>query len=178
MSAFEFSLIPIAIVIGFAITQLLSLWASLIRNWQAVSQPAFYVSISLWLLVALLVHFTGLWAYREVSFGSFGTLLLVISPTLFFMLSISVLVPDGGQLAGNLSDYYFERSRSVLGLAALAAALSGVPDFLPGVISSPGPWLLVWIIPLASLAFTNNRAAHSAGHVFIWIVVIVTQFIL
>ena len=124
MSAFEFSLIPIAIVIGFAITQLLSLWASLIRNWQSISQPAFYVSISLWLLVALLVHFTGLWAYREVSFGSVGTLLLVISPTLFFMLSISVLVPIGGQLAGNRSDYYFERSRSFLGLAAWASALS------------------------------------------------------
>ncbi len=179
MSAFEFSLIPIAIIIGFAITQLLSLWASLIRNWQTTSHPGFYLSISLWLLAALLVHFTGLWGYREVPFGSFGALLLVIAPTLFFMLSVSVLTPTNNELSGNLSDSYFARCRSVLILAALASALSGVPDLLPGVLSAPDPWLLlIYVVPLAVLAFTSNRAIHAVGHVVLWLIIIVTQFVI
>lgn len=176
MSVFEFSLIPIAIIIGFGITQLLSFWANLARNWRSVSRPELLISFTLWLLTVLLVHFAGLWEYREVRFGSLGAFLVVISPTLFFMLSISVMVPSSGELSGNLSDYYFERCRMALMFAAIASALSGVPDLLPGVISPPSPWLLMtYVVPLAALALTGNRTAHVVGHVVLWLVIMLAQ---
>lgn len=39
MTVFEFNLIPIAIIIGFAITRVLVAWASVIRNWSTIRKP-------------------------------------------------------------------------------------------------------------------------------------------
>ena len=169
MSNFEFNLIPIAIIIGFAITRVLAVWASVIRNWPTIQQPWLYLSLSMLLLVTLRVHFTGLWGYRDVEFGSLNRLLLVISPTLFFMLAISLLAPANQEIDGDLEATYFRRVRPTFALAAIAAASSALPDLLPGVVSPPTPWeLLYFIVPLAVMASFLYRAVHIIGHLVLW----------
>ena len=168
MTKFEFILIPIGILIGFAINVLLTSWASLFRSWQSVSGSGFYISLSLWMLTSVLGHFSGYWEYRDHALD-FPQQMLLISPTLLFMLAISVMAPRKQDLVKDYRAYYFGYSRIFFGLASAAMLLTTIPDLTFGVMSVSTLWMtLLGATPAIVLAITTRPVIHIAGHVYLW----------
>ena len=167
MSAFEFFMIPIAIVIGFALSRLLNSWASIANSWSTFEKPGLFLSFTFFLMIGILGHFVGDWSLREVELG-YGRLILIIMPTLLMILSISIMVPEPAGLPHNLEEHYFRRIRMSLGLMVFAILLSLVPDQLPGVVNAPPIWMVGLIIaPMTVLALSTHKFVHIGGLIFL-----------
>ena len=67
MTGFEFSLIPVAIIVGFALTRILSRWGQVVRQWSSLQIPWLFLSFTVIAMAGMLSHFVGDWAYRERS---------------------------------------------------------------------------------------------------------------
>jgi hypothetical protein len=172
MSAFEFAMIPVAIVIGFALTRLLNCWASITKGWSTFRKPGLFLTFTLFLMFGILSHFVGDWSFRDVEFG-FGRLVLIIMPTLLMILSISIMVPEPTDLPDNLEKHYFGCIRKSLGLMVLAILLSLIPDRFPGVANPPPIWMVGLVIgPMIVLVLSTQKAVHIGGLIFMGLVML------
>lgn len=96
MTGFEFSLIPVAIIIGFALTQILLCWGRIVREWSRIQRPAFFLSFTVFAMAGVISHFVGDWAYRDIELH-YGQLVLIILPTLSMVLATSVILPSDAE---------------------------------------------------------------------------------
>ena len=169
MTGFEFAMIPVAIVIGFALTRLLNDWAYIIAHWSSFDKPGLFLSLTLFFMIGTLSHFVGDWPFREIEMG-FGRLFLIILPTLVMILAIAVMVPEPAELPLNLEAHYFERIRLASGLMVLGILLSVLPDHFPGVVGAPPLWMVcLFLAPLIVLAFFRHKPVHIVAQGFIFI---------
>ena len=167
MSGFEFAMIPIAIVIGFALTRLLNCWAHIVNCWSSFEKPGLFLSFTLFLMIGILSHFVGDWSFREIELG-FGRLILIILPTLLMILSVAIMVPEPADLPANLEDHYFNRIRKTLGLMIFAILLSIIPDHFPGVTNPPPYWMVSLVLaPMIVLFFLKQKRVHIGALGFI-----------
>ena len=132
------------------------------------------------MLMSLLVHFSGLWAYREIDFGTpgplaLGFLILIITPTLSFSIAVSVLVPS--ETKPDLSVHYDAVAKPFFLIVALGMLLSAAPDFLPGVtIKSDLVALSTYVGIVVVMALSQNRIVHYVCHGLLWLFIAATVF--
>ena len=168
MSSFEFGMIPVAILIGFALNRLIVCWAHIFLHWQNYEDRWLFLSYSAIALVAMLSHFSSFWVYREIDF-SLANMLLIVSPTLLLVLAITILVLSDEKLPANLGSYYFERNPKVSGLLAAGVLVGILPDQLPGVLTGPSLGMyLLFAATFAVMAVTSHRIVHGFCHVIVW----------
>ena len=168
MSGFEFGLVPVAIIIGFALTKILNAWGHVVRRWSTLHKPWMLLSFSGFAMVGILSHFVGDWAYRDIELN-LGRLVLIILPTLLMVMAISVILPTDDDWPSDLLEHYFCYSRQAAGLFCIAIALSIVPDLLPGASGVPELWMIAsFVFPLVLMAVTRNHSVHVVCHVVLW----------
>jgi hypothetical protein len=163
MSRFEFNTVLVAIVLAFAISEILTAWGRLIRNRKCVTSPALFILASSWVLLAIVVHWFGLWAYEQASFDRLLETVLILLPALVIALVCFVWVPDiptSGSL--NLEEHYFEAGSWTLPLIALFMLLGAVADIsVPNVSFSTPFWVLaLWASIFLALRFSRRRSLH------------------
>ena len=66
MSAFEFILVLVSVVAGFAVSEILSGWGRLIRERVRIMDVAVYLLASIWLLLMITRYIWVLWLFREI----------------------------------------------------------------------------------------------------------------
>lgn len=126
MSAFEFVLILVAIVAGFAISEILATWGRLIRARVPVRQSALFCMASL-LLLSLIVRYVWLlWLLRDVEWH-FVEFVLRFSPMLVLALAAYVIALPR-ETVSEISEHYFEQARPYFILLALFIVLWSVAD--------------------------------------------------
>ena len=168
MTGFEFGLIPVAIIIGFALTQILTCWGQVVREWASLQNPGLFLSFTVFAMAGILSHFVGDWAFRDVGL-SYGQLVLIILPTLSMILSISVILPSDGEFPSDLREHYFTYVRRSSGLMGLGVLLSVVPDLLPGAANTPETWMVgAVLVPLGCMAAVRRKVVHVLSHVALW----------
>ena len=173
MTGFEFSMIPVAIVIGFAITRLLNNWAQIFVTWDQIKNPFLYLSFSSLLLFGILSHFVGDWPYRNIELN-LGRLSLIILPALVMILGIASMVPQSTEFSQDLEKHYFERIRLSATLMGTGILLGVVPDMFPGVTDAQPVWMvLLFVAPMLLMAMVGHRLLHMAVHLFIWALLII-----
>jgi hypothetical protein len=163
MSRFEFNTVLVSIVLAFAISEILTAWGRMIRNRKCVTSPALLILASSWVLLAIIVHWFGLWAYEQAPFDRLLETVLVLLPALVIALVCFVWVPDiptSGVL--DLEKHYFEAGSWTLPLIALFMLLGAIADIsVPNVSFSAPFWLLAgWASLFLALRFSRNRAFH------------------
>lgn len=172
MSRFEFNTVLVSIVLAFAISEILTAWGRIIRSRTRVTSPALYVLATGWLLLAIVVHWFGLWAYAAAPFDRIVETLLVLLPALMIALVCFVWTPDpvaSGTL--DLEQLYFDGGSWTFPLMACFIVLGGAADQLvPNVAFAAPFWiLLVHGVLFLGLRFTRNRRAHYAVLSLSWI---------
>ncbi|HSG88651.1 MAG TPA: hypothetical protein VLA56_05525 [Pseudomonadales bacterium] len=169
MSIFEFILIPFGLVVAFAVSELMSSWARILRDRASWTNPGLYLSFSIWLVLNLFGHFAGLWSYRDLAFST-GTAILTLMPAFLFALAMTLFALDPRSEDRDLAAAYERVIRPVALLVAAGLFLSTATDLLPGVAETPpfvvmGAQLLLMLI----LAFASSRRVHVGAHVALWV---------
>ena len=168
MTGFEFGLIPVAIIIGFALTRILTCWGQVVRRWSELQNLGLFLSFTVFAMAGILSHFVGDWAYREIDLH-FGLLVLIILPTLSMVLAISVILPSDGEFPSDLREHYFTYARKSSGLFGIGVLLSIVPDLDPGAVNTPEPWMVgAVLIPLGCMAALRRKVVHVLAHLALW----------
>ncbi len=176
MTRFEFNTVLVSIVLAFAISEILTAWGRLIRHRGRVRSVSLFVLASSWVLLAIVAHWFGFWAYREAPFDYLAQTFLALLPSLVIALVCFIWVPDiPAQGDFDVESHYFESARWTLPLIAVFLLLGVVADYLVPGVESWGTALK--IIPLAGMllgsAFSRNRAVHLAVYGASWLTFVV-----
>ncbi len=175
MSRFEFNTVLVSIVLAFAISEILTAWGRLIRNRSRVRSPALFILASSWVLLAIVVHWFGLWAYEQAPFDRLLETVLVLLPALVIALVCFVWVPDLPTLGDlDLERHYFAAGSWTLPLIALFMLLGAVADVsVPNVSFAAPSWFLIgWALLLLALRFSRRREFHIAVFAVSWLLYI------
>lgn len=178
MSRFEFNTVLVSIVLAFAISEILTSWGRLVRHRHQVRSPGLYVLATSWVLAAIVVHWFGLWAYRDAPFDRVFETLLILLPALVIALVCFVWVPDPrASGAFDLEAHYFEGAVFTWPLVSLFIVLGGVADLLVPKVASGAPVaaLLAFASLMLGLRFTRRRGVHVGVLSLSWIVYLVVM---
>jgi len=163
MGLFEFLMILLSVIIGLALTELLTGVASLLRVRQSVRFYWVHVGVQFGIFFALLQQWWESWGLARVEAISFGSVLLLIVPSLILFLIAHMLFPRPAAGA-NLEDYYYKQSPVIWGLVVLGT-LEGTfiipffeqePIFHASNISG-----FPTIAACVALALSKNRRVHA-----------------
>jgi hypothetical protein len=172
MTGFEFSLIPVAIIVGFALTRILTCWGQIVRTWSNLHTPWLFLSYTVIAMAGVLSHFVGDWAYRDIDLH-FGQLVLIVLPTLVMVLSISVMLPGETEFPSDLTKHYFVYVRKSSCLMGTGVLLSVIPDLFPGAVNVPEPWMVALVVaPLGLMAALRQQIVHIFAHVIMWVMLL------
>ena len=173
MSQFEFVLIPFAIIVGFAIADLMTSWTVVLKKWEETGDKFLYLSYSIWLVLNLLFgHYGGLWEYRHLEFTNLVAF-AVLMPSLLLTLSM-MLISFGRELPPDVDVHYYSMSgRSVL-FAFGSLIVSTLTDLLPGTgfVTEPGMLIPLSLSGIALLAmyFGESKKVHVGANIVLWFV--------
>jgi len=172
MTRFEFNSVFVAILLAFAVSEILVSWGRLIRHRGEVRPSGLYLGFSVLLLLFLVLHWQGFWAYRTVPFDHGLQSIVILLPPLVIALIAFILTPDitrGDQF--DLEAYYFEVSRWVFPLMGLTWVLASVSDMVLDIADTEHPvFYLVSAVITGSLGFTQERRVHATVLGLLWLV--------
>ena len=162
MTRFEFTSVLVSIVLAFALSEVLTAWGRIIRHRHQLSISWPYALVSVWIVVSIILHWFGLWSYREVRFDRALYSFVVLSPSLVMALVCHVLTPElEGSHPEQLNQHYFRVSRWALPLCGFYLLLTTTSDLLPGVTEAPPPiYVVVVAATFVGLAFTESWSLH------------------
>ena len=126
LSAFEFILILISIVAGFAVSEILAGWGRLIRERVSLRATGLYLAASFLLLAVIVRYVWVLWSLREMSW-QFPGFVLTFSPMLVLALAAYVTSPARTSHFSQRT-HYFDQSRPLYYLLALFFVLWTLGD--------------------------------------------------
>jgi hypothetical protein len=165
VNAFDYLTVLISIVLGLAITNVLTRLALVM---QARQRTNFYwppIAWAIWIFFIAVQHWWSQWSWRrspEPSFGGFW--LQLLTPVLLFLISALVL-PDrevDGKL--DLEDWYFYNRRWFFGLLFFVPAVSILEEIVRSgrMSSAVNLWFLVAFDVVAAVSFfvTSRRAGE------------------
>jgi hypothetical protein len=174
MTFFEFLMVLIGLVGAIALSTLLTYLGHIIRNWPQVENPMLFLLLSAWMILNVIGHLSGIWAYRfvdlEVHFSSF----VIIAPVIFFTLATTTLIPstttDNKPI--NLDLVYFASSPSVFLLLAIHVATALGADYLPGVTGAPPALFMIIMIAMLLIGMITK---HKPTHLGLLILLMASQ---
>ena len=174
MTRFEFNSVFVAILLAFAVSEILVSWGRLIRHRSEVKPSAFYLAITAAFLLSLLLYWFGFWAYQDVPFDEGLQTVVVILPPLVMALVAFVLTPEiirGKQF--DLEAHYFEVSRWVYPLIGLTFILAVLSDITLNISETESPvFYFVPALIMGSLGFTRRPVFHVLGLGFFWLMML------
>ena len=163
MSEFEFVLVTIAIVAGFAISAILDGWSRpmLARGNAGYSSLRFLAS--LFLLFLILRYIWTLWDVRS-SDWHFGHFVLVLTPMLLIALSAYVISMPAEDRELDSTAIYFARARPfflllvgvMISWTLYSRSIYAPEAYVPAALASRG----VGVLAFLWLAFTERRSHH------------------
>jgi hypothetical protein len=163
MGLFEFLMILLSVIIGLALTELLTGVANLLRVRETVHFYWVHVGLQLGIFVALLQQWWESWDLAKVDAISFGAVLMLIVPSLVLFLIAHMLFPRPAKDA-NLEDYYYKQSPIIWGLVVfgtiegtfLIPLVEQEPIFHASNISG-----LPMVALCVALAASKSRKVHA-----------------
>lgn len=163
MGLFEFLMILLSVIIGLALTELLTGVASLLRVRETIHFYWVHAGFQLGIFFALLQQWWESWELARVEEISFGEVLLLIVPSLVLFLIAHMLFPRPATDA-NLEDYYFKQSPIIWGLVVFGTVegtfimplVEQEPIFQASNISGP-----LTVVLCVALAMSKNRKVHA-----------------
>lgn len=165
MSAFEYIMVVVAIIIGLGITQLLSGVASLIQHRDTVR--IYWVHL-VWVFAVFLFQvelWWGWWGLRHIAEWQYIQYFrLFLTPIVLYVLSVLAVPRVTGDRQIDLHDYYYNNNRWFFGVFALYPVSLFLSESLFGdqsVLSWQNAVRLVSFLLFISCAWLRNRVFHA-----------------
>jgi hypothetical protein len=166
MSEFEFVLILVSVVAGFAISEILSGWGLVIRERVSIYEIGVHIIASLWLLLMIIRCVWVLWLFREADW-SFIEFCLALAPVLVLALAAYVTNPARDQ-SFTPATHYLKHARPFCYLGAVFLILWNFGTLrtliLANGFTSPGSVSAIIIaIGLVGLAHVRKPVIHGVA---------------
>ena len=180
MSTFEFVLIPLAIILGFAVSEVLKGWGQQVRSRHRRSSHLVQIASSAFILFFCMIYLWALWFLRDVAW-SFPLFFLITLPGFAAALAAHISRVDTSTEAAPVLKQYFQNSRPVYSLLALFPISIITVSFIPGVreqVPDLPSLLTVTLLRLTllglilSLAWSKSLRYHAAALCLLWLVLI------
>ena len=163
MGLFEFLMILISVVVGLALSELLTGMASLLRVRETIRFHWIHILFQVGVFFALLQQWWESWDLVDVGSVSFGLVLALLFPSVMLFLIAHLLYPRPATDA-NLEDYYYRQAPILWGLAFLGTVvgtfsgplLAQEPVFQLNNLSG-FPLMAIFI----ALIISKSRLVHS-----------------
>jgi hypothetical protein len=177
MSIFEFVLTPLAIIIGFGISEILRGWGQQIHNRHLNNSHTLQISCSALILFFSLVYLWSMWLIRDIVW-TFPLFLLLAIPGYAVALAAYISSLDTSVDAPPILDQYFHNSRPIYGLLALfplsamtSFLLTGTRELIAGTANlAVVTTILITLLALfITLAWSRSQRYHLAAMGFLWI---------
>jgi hypothetical protein len=177
VSSFEFVLVSIAIVVGFAISEILGGWGRQLRLRHQVRPYLLQIVASAYLLSVALRFLWTLWSLSGAEWTYLGYVLLAL-PALVLALAAHLVRVDTESLRRNPREQYFESARPFYGLLAsfpIFGMMNALyhAEFLEARFgTSTGLVRVVWPTVIAVdlwLAFSRRPRDHWTGLALLWV---------
>jgi hypothetical protein len=174
LSSFEFAQIPMAIILGFGITEILATWGYQLRNRGRAPWSPLHFAASAWVLLLSVRYIWIQWGWRGIEW-TYVDYVMAVGPALALALAAHVAKID---VATPRSHPIYEQSRRPLCLllaawVALSLArgtVSPIPDST--VIGAQAgmllPTLAVVLGTLVWLGLSRTPARHGFGWALLW----------
>jgi hypothetical protein len=94
MSQFEFLMTFASVVLAIAMTELLAGWGRLARSGVAIRWSPIWVGWSVVLVLLITMYWSGIWPYRDQSFGEGYKILWLVLPTFLLVVLSFLLSPE------------------------------------------------------------------------------------
>jgi hypothetical protein len=163
MTFFEFLMVLVGLVGAIAISVILTYLGHVTRNWLHVKNPTLFLLLAFWLIVNVIGHLSGIWAYRFVDLEVTSSIFIVIAPVIFFTLAVTTLVPSSAKDDEeiDLDVVYFATSRSVFFYLAVHELAALGADYLPGVVNAPPALFMLFMVVIFLIGmFTKHKGIH------------------
>jgi len=163
MGLFEFLMILISVVIGLAISEILTGVASLLRVRHTIRFHWLHVFFQVGVFLALLQQWWESWDLVGIESISYGAILLLVSQPVILFLIAHLLYPRPAD-GTDLESYYYEQAPVLWSLVILGTAtgtlflplLSDEPILNPGNLSG-FPMIAICLV----LVYSRNHRVHS-----------------
>jgi hypothetical protein len=177
VDAYEYVVVWVSIVLGLAVTQLLSGVGELYRTHKRVRTYWLHTAYAITVLVFTLLLAWMYWNYRAVPEWSFFGFLLYLSPAIaLYFLAVITTPAAGSEAAGDLRAYYYANRTGFFGAFAAALFLASSNAYLlrgvPLLDPSMGLRLVALLLLLAAMRSSSERA-HTVIFALVTAVLIV-----
>ena len=164
MGLFEFLMILISVIVGLAVTEVLTGAANLLRERASVKFYWLHTLMQVGVFFALLQQWWESWDLVNVTEISFGNVLLLLLPSVLLFLIAHLLYPRSA-IDADLEEHYYEQTSLLWGLALLGTVLGDIiSPLLRGnvLFEDPSNWLGIPVmVCLFALVVSQNRKLHS-----------------
>jgi hypothetical protein len=177
VSIFEFVLIPLAIIIGLSVSEILASWGQQIRTRHRRDLHALQIASSAFTLFFCMSYLWAMWLMRDITW-TFPLYILVAVPGFALALAAHISRVDTSADAPPTLEQYFQNSRPVYAILALIpislialSIVSGVRNQVP----DPPNLVAITIVRVAmlllivSLAWSQSPKYHAAALAALWI---------
>ncbi len=179
MGLFEFLMIVISVVIGLALSELLTGVGNLLRVRKTVRFYWLHGFLVLGVFFALLQQWWESWDLVNVEAVSFGTVLLNLLPSLVLFLIAHLMFPDPAEDA-DLDEYYYDQAPILWALVLFGTVVGTFAEpILHGtaVFTADNMTGVPMIAICLALALWKNRMLHSLGAPVVLTLVIVDTWL-
>jgi hypothetical protein len=131
MGAFDYLAVLVSIIVGLAITQLLTGWRGMVL---ARARVTSYWPLLVWTVVVLLVCVQSWWAMfglRALATWTFADFAIVLAQAIVLYMLAALALPDFGDSARvDLAAHYFDHRRLFFGALVVLIAISLAKDMI------------------------------------------------
>jgi hypothetical protein len=164
MTAFEFILILVSVVAGFAMCEILSGWGRVIRERVPIFEIGVHIIASAWLLLMIIRYVWVLWLFRSIDWH-FIDFVLAFAPILILALAAYVTNPARIQQF-DPATHYMAQARPFCYLAALFLLTWNFGTLRTmilqdGIASAPAISSITIAIGLTGLAHVRKHYVHG-----------------
>ena len=166
MTQFEFISVFIAIVVAFAVSDILVSWGEQIRLRRQIRPYALHTAWSGLLLIVLMAVWWALWVQRGQTDWTFPEYLLLMVPYLILALIAYIFTPRLDDDDRDIKHYYFDNARWVfsLGAVCIMSWILYSQVVLDNPLDEPGSLpRFVGLLLMVAVAIWRNERLHIAA---------------
>jgi hypothetical protein len=177
LSVFEFILVPLAIIVGVGVSEILGSWGQQIRNRHRRPLHPLQITSSAFILFFCMAYLWAMWLMRDIVW-TFPLYLLAAAPGLALALAAHITEIDTSADAPPVLEQYFRNAPPTYALLALmpisiitisltTEVREQLPD-PPNLLAVTSVRIVILAL-LVSLVWSKNVKYHSAALAALWL---------
>ena len=169
-----------SILVAIAITEIVSWWGKLLRSRRTQDVSFVHLAWSFVLISNVVLHWSGFWAYHDLTIVTYPQIWMLLLPTLLAILVAFALTPSDIDLADGSAEYYEANRRPIFFCWSLfvIAAIAADVILLRSVAVEGLIYVAILVVALVSCAVSSKTWVQYAALAIVFSLIVLLPFAL